>query len=256
MDVSELFWNSSIEDMKKGYIYNEKEEKFTCIICGKTYEKGVIYKEEDNYFEAEKWMKIHIEKDHGSVFNYIINMNKKYTGLTDIQRDFLNYYKNNLSDKEIAGKMGGTKSTIRNHRFKLREREKQAKIFLTLMSIANESVEKNTTSQSTDSLVTVHKSAAMVDDRFVVTEKERETIIKNYFDNSGHLKEFPSKEKRKIIVLNHIINNFQLDRKYTEPEVNRILERIFEDYVSLRRALIEYGFMDRKTDCSLYWVKE
>lgn len=256
MDVSELFWNSSIEDIKKGYIYDEKEERFTCIICGKTYEKGIIYKEEDNYYEAEKWMKLHIEKDHGSTFEYIINMNKRYTGLTDIQKEFLTYYKDNLSDKDMSKKMRGSQSTIRNHRFKLREKEKQAKIFLALMSIIDESLEKKPSYEDKENLVTVHKSAAMVDERFAVTEKERETIIKNYFDNFGHLKEFPSKEKRKIIVLNHILNNFQQDRKYSEQEINRILERIFDDYVSLRRALIEYGFMDRKSDCSLYWVKE
>ncbi|RIJ63707.1 DUF2087 domain-containing protein [Rummeliibacillus sp. POC4] len=28
------------------------------------------------------------------------------------------------------------------------------------------------------------------------------------------------------------------------------------DYVSLRRYLIEYGFMERTDDCSIYWVKE
>lgn len=43
---------------------------------------------------------------------------------------------------------------------------------------------------------------------------------------------------------------------YSEREVNRILKRIYEDYANLRRALIEYGFIDRTNDGSSYWVKE
>jgi len=36
-----------------------------------------------------------------------------------------------------------------------------------------------------------------------------------------------------------------------------ILKRIYEkDYVYLRRALIEYGFMERPADCSVYRVRE
>ncbi|MEG2739993.1 DUF2087 domain-containing protein, partial [Clostridium sp.] len=31
---------------------------------------------------------------------------------------------------------------------------------------------------------------------------------------------------------------------------------IYEDYATIRRALVEYGFMKRSNDCSSYWVKE
>ena len=35
-----------------------------------------------------------------------------------------------------------------------------------------------------------------------------------------------------------------------------ILKRIYEDNATIRRYLIEYGFLDRSKDCSKYWVKE
>ena len=50
--------------------------------------------------------------------------------------------------------------------------------------------------------------------------------------------------------------NFSVGKKYSEKEINRVLKRIYEDYVTIRRALIQYGFLDRSKDCSEYWVKE
>lgn len=253
MQNQELFSNASLKDMKKGYVYLNETEEYICLICGKRYEEGIIYRDEENFYTAKKYMKLHIENDHVSMFHYLINMNKKYTGLTEIQKEFLTYYKNNYSDKEIAEKMGGSQSTIRNHRFKLREKEKQAKIFLVLMELLKEDKIKE---DKIEDLVSVHKAASMVDERYATTEKEKNKIINTYFDETGHLKEYPSKAKRKIIVLSEIMSNFKEGRKYSEKEVNRILKRIYDDYVSIRRALVEYGFMDRKNDCSEYWVKE
>lgn len=255
MDTSEIFWNSSIEDIKRGYVYDEKKDVYICIICGECFEKGIIYKDGDNFYEAEKYMKLHIIKKHGSVFDYLINMNKVYTGLTDIQSEYLDYYKNNLSDKEISKKMGGSQSTIRNYRFKLREKEKQAKVFLAIMDIVKNEKE-NFKEDKREELVTVHKTANMTDERFAMTESEEDKIIKNYFDKEGHLKDFPSKEKKKIAVLRYILKNFKVGEKYNEKQVNLVLKRMYDDYVSIRRALIEYGFMDRKDDCSQYWVKD
>lgn len=107
-----------------------------------------------------------------------------------------------------------------------------------------------------EDLITVHKTANMTDERFAITESEEDKIVKNCFDKTGHLKEFPTKEKKKIAVLRHISLNFKSGEKYNEKQVNLVLKRIYDDYVSIRRALIVYGFMDRKNDCSEYWVKE
>ena len=43
-------------------------------------------------------------------------------------------------------------------------------------------------------------------------------------------------------------------KKYTEKELNTILVESFDDYVTIRRYLIEYGFLDRKKDGSRYWI--
>lgn len=77
-----------------------------------------------------------------------------------------------------------------------------------------------------------------------------------YFTNENPLilREFPSKQKKKYIVLKIIVNYIK-DRKYTEKEISELLKTIYPDFVTLRRALIDYGFMGRTKDGSKYWVK-
>jgi len=219
-NISDIFWSSSIEDMKKGYIYDENKEEFTCLICGERFIKGIIYPKDNLLMDAEKAVKVHISEKHGSVFNYLVNLNKKYTGFTDIQKEILTYFYEGLSDKEIVEKQGGgSTSTIRNHRFKLREKEKQSRIFLALMELL-EGGEKE--KESSDKLINIHREATMVDDRYVITEAEREKVLKNYIKD-GKVTAFPSKEKKKIIILQYIIKRFEANKKYSEKEVNEII---------------------------------
>lgn len=252
MDSDELFWNASIQDIKNGYVH--KGEHFVCLICGESFEDGVIYHEDERFFEAEKYVKMHIAAKHQSAFQYLINLDKKYTGLSDIQKEYLMNAYEQHSDREIASTMGCSESAIRNQRFKLREKAHQAKVLLALSDL----IEKNekTNRDEKGKLIAVHKSATMVDLRYALTQEESQKILAAYFDDTGHLKEFPAKEKKKIVVLRKIANNFTQDKRYSEIEVNRLLERIYDDYATLRRELIEYGFMDRTKDCSQYWVKE
>ena len=63
----------------------------------------------------------------------------------------------------------------------------------------------------------------------------------------GPLTGLPRKEKRKAALLRHIATSFKKSRKYKEPEVNEILKRFMdEDYVTLRRYLVDYGFLSRE----------
>lgn len=254
MDISQIFWNSSVEDIERGYIYDKKKEIYICLICGKTYDDGIIYKEGEKFYDAKKYMKLHIKNSHNSVFDYLINMSKMYTGITDMQKQFLVLYENGLSDKKIAEKMMTSNSTVRNYRFKLKEKEKQAKVFMAIMNIIDN--KKNKSKSNNDTFMAVNKGATMNDERFLVTDKEEKSIINNYFDKNGHLKEIPSKEKKKIVVLKHISQNFRYGEQYTEVQINRTIKRIHDDYATVRRELVEYGFMDRKDDCSTYWLKE
>ncbi len=253
-NLTEIFWSTSLSDLKKGYLFEPPSGDFICLICGARFAKGRIYDLEGLFYEAEKTAQIHLETAHSSMFDYLLNMDKKYTGLTEHQKSLVSLFYQGLSDKEIAARMDGVSlSTVRNHRFALREKMKQAKAFLAIMEL----LEAKMQTDSNDNFIEIPRSAKMVDERFAITGAENEAIIKRYFTKGpdGPLSEFPAKEKRKVIIIKQLAKRFEPDRKYTEKEVNAILEGAYHDYVTLRRYLIEYGFLDRLPDGSSYWVK-
>lgn len=251
-DVSELFWQASLQEIKQGYTYNETNDEFICLICGKSFANGIIYPDNNQLYEAQKYIKLHITQRHQSIFQVLLNLDKKLTGLTDHQKTILELFYAGCSDNDVAKTLNtGSTSTIRNHRFSLREKQKQAKIFLAIMELLGDKLPKKQT------FIDIPLSAKQVDDRFAITEQENEKILAVYFKQglNGPLESFPLKEKKRVAILRHLIKSFAANKTYTEKEVNAILKPFYHDYVLLRRNLIEYGFMDRVQDGSSYWLK-
>ncbi len=251
MIVSDYFWNASIEELKKGYI--QESDSYICLLCGEKIEKGIIYTHEDVLYEAERYMRIHIEVTHLSVFEYLIGLDKKLTGITDHQNHLLRLFYQGKSDKEVQEETGvGSTSTIRHHRFALKEKERQAKTFLIMMELLKEK------DQYAPAFIAPHKTARMVDDRYNIIEEEQEEIIQKFFPEelNGSLRSFPPKEKQRLVILREVTKKLENERTYDEKELNYILKDIYEDYALIRRYLIEYGLIDRKVDGSRYWLKK
>lgn len=224
--------------------YTQSETDYTCLLCAKAFEKGVIYPHGDLLLEAYRAVEVHIAREHGSVFEYLLNLDKKHTGLSDVQQELMRSFQQGESDRDIAARLGISPSTVRNHRFKLRERERQARIFIALMALLNKQ----------DDFISIHKGATMVDDRYAITLEEEKKILSNYL-REGKLTVFPPKQKRKLIILRYFASRFQPEKTYTEKEINESIKEIYDDYVTIRRYLIEYGFMERNRDCSEYRLK-
>jgi hypothetical protein len=103
----------------------------------------------------------------------------------------------------------------------------------------------------------IHPGATMVDERYMTTNDENQKIIHTYFSslNPLVLKAFPPKQKKKLVILRVIAQAFEPGRRYGSKELNRILKPIYEDHATIRRYLIEYGFMERTADGGEYWLK-
>lgn len=248
MNTLENWLELPIDEIKKGYKDNSRF--YECLICGREVEKGIVYKDRDKLYEASKFMEMHITRVHGSVFEFLLGLDRRVTGLSEHQGRLLRCFYNRVPDQMIKEQLGiGSISTIRNHRFSFKEKERQAKIFMTIMELISEN------ENCPDKYLLPHATATMVDDRYKITPEENDRIQKKYFPDGldARLKTFHIKEKCKLVVLRHIINSFEVNRKYPEKEVNEILKNIYDDYVTIRRYLIEYGFMDREKDCSIYW---
>ncbi|MDF2589587.1 MAG: transcriptional regulator [Anaerocolumna sp.] len=246
MDLSEF----SIDDIKNGYQYDKQKNEYICNSCGAKFYVGEIYKIGERFFDSHTAINIHISTEHGSVYNMLTEKENKYLGLTDNQKRIFDYINKGLTDNEIAKEMELSPSTIRHQKFMFREKAKQAKMYLALYELVMEGKSTN------DTLVQIHDTATMVDDRYITTTEESNQILKNAFLSLEplKLKAFPAKEKKKIIILKKITEQFDKGRRYPEKELNKILKSIFDDYPTIRRYLIEYGFMERTNDCMEYWV--
>lgn len=226
-------------------------------MCGREFQAGEVFPFDGRFFEAARAVGLHIKKDHGNMLNILTSYDKKYTGITENQKALLETFHEGLSDNEIAKKTGVVAATIRHQRFVFRERAKQAKLYLAIYEIVENAVTDKKSHNPNNDLVLVHSGARMVDDRYSVTLAEEAQIISSSFESLEplKLKLFSPKEKKKIVILRKITEQFSKDVKYSEKEINSILKPIYEDYATIRRYLIEYGFMERTKDCKEYWLK-
>ncbi len=246
----------TVDEIKQGYTFND-DDSYICNMCGRTFHNGEVFEFEGRYFEAFKMIKIHIASEHHNMLEILANSDKKYTGITENQKELLNMIYKGMSDTEIAKTTGVAATTIRHQKYVFREKAKQAKLYLAIYELAVKGMDNRTTKKIKEEIVDIHEGAKMIDDRYMTTQSEEEKIIESMFSSLTplKLKVFSSKEKKKIIILKKIVEQFEKDKYYSEKEVNSILKNIYDDFATLRRYLIEYGFMDRTRDCKEYWLK-
>lgn len=67
---------------------------------------------------------------------------------------------------------------------------------------------------------------------------------------------YPRKQSQKKVVLQVIASNFSLNQKYTEKQINEIIQQFWADYVTIRRDLFEFDLISRMDDGSEYWLTE
>ncbi len=239
----------SVEELISGITYEPETGCYCCIHCHARFAEGEVYPLEGRFFEAKKAAEHHLAHAHEDRLEALLNSGSRYLPVTENQQELLSALRRGESDKEIAKQSGVSPSTVRHQRFVLREKAKQARLFLALYTLAMEKKNKE------EELIPVHESAQMVDERFEITEAEQEKYLRNAFESLEPLRLsiFPAKEKKKVAILIRIAEEFERNHTYTEPEVNEILRAIFDDYVTLRRYLIEYGFLQRTNDCRSYW---
>lgn len=80
--------------------------------------------------------------------------------------------------------------------------------------------------------------------------EDRRRILDQALRN-GRLVAWPAKYSRRLVVLDHIAQRFEPGRHYSEREVNVVLAAIDSDTATVRRYLVDAGFLDRADGA--YW---
>ena len=75
-------------------------------------------------------------------------------------------------------------------------------------------------------------------------------VLRTFFKR-GRLMQIPAQLKKRQVILERLVQEFELGRQYSEAEVNHILLDFHEDVAALRRYLVETKLMQRER--GIYW---
>jgi len=82
--------------------------------------------------------------------------------------------------------------------------------------------------------------------------------LSGYTDEHGKFNQFPGKrqKKKQTLMLEFLAQQFEANRKYSEKEVNEILNQhhSFDDPATLRRLMYGSQLLDRTLDGKEYWL--
>jgi hypothetical protein len=67
----------------------------------------------------------------------------------------------------------------------------------------------------------------------------------------GRISAMPAKRSKRLVLLDHVARRIEIGVHYSELEINALLRDLYDDYVTLRRYLVDEGFLDR--DHGEYW---
>ena len=84
-----------------------------------------------------------------------------------------------------------------------------------------------------------------------VSVREPDDPIVRRFLKDGRLVVIPARWSKRRLVLDWLSQHFEPGRIYPEAVVNTVLRTFHPDYASLRRYLVDEGFMERRQ--GFYW---
>ncbi|WP_379126783.1 metalloregulator ArsR/SmtB family transcription factor [Paenibacillus sp. sgz500958] len=152
-----------------------------------------------------------------------------------------------MHGQALAERLSLSQPTVTHHAAKLRE-----------ASLIRERREKNTVYFKLDpEFIRTNAEASL---QFIFSkgaqdmeEKSQEpslqdTVIRNFFSKDGRLRQIPAQYKKKLIVLQYMVEKLESGRVYTEKEINEFIKAYHEDYATIRREFIMHQFMYRENE--------
>ena len=146
-----------------------------------------------------------------------------------------------LHGQAIAGKLGLTPPTISHHLTKLKE-----------IDIVYQRRDKNTiyyhlNERKLDLLAgaITRLGDEEMNTEFQVTDEEKHKVLSNFMDSDGKLKSIPAQLKKRLIILEHILQGLEPGETYSELKINEHIKKYHEDYATIRREFIMHHFMTR-----------
>lgn len=149
-----------------------------------------------------------------------------------------------LNGQFLAEKLSLSQPTVTHHASKLRE-----------ASLIRERRDKNTIyfSLNPEFIEQVHQaSLAFIFGKergeHPMEEKKssvKATVLRNFFVKDGSLRQIPAQYKKKLIVLEYMVEKLEFGKEYSEKEINEFIKQFHADFATIRREFIMHHFMYR-----------
>ncbi|MGW5239143.1 DUF2087 domain-containing protein [Monashia sp. NPDC004114] len=81
--------------------------------------------------------------------------------------------------------------------------------------------------------------------------RDKDSVLRAFVAQDGSLKSIPTKIRKRLVILDHVAQEFEPGERYDETSVNNLLRPYHPDVAALRRYLVEEGFLDRAD--GVYW---
>ena len=85
-------------------------------------------------------------------------------------------------------------------------------------------------------------------------ERDPATHLRHAFVRDGHLTSLPRRPQMLAAACAFLAQRFEPGRRYREAEVNAALAGDGPDHATLRRLLVDHGFLDRAG--GVYWRRD
>lgn len=84
--------------------------------------------------------------------------------------------------------------------------------------------------------------------------KEKNKKLENFLNCNGVITRWPAKLSNRLMCLEYIASKLEEHKTYSENEINHLIKewQCFDDYILVRRELIDYGFLTKKNNDTDY----
>ncbi len=78
-----------------------------------------------------------------------------------------------------------------------------------------------------------------------ISEEEKQKILETFFKD-GKIEQMPSKASKRAVLWEKVASMLDENKEYSEFELTKFLKPIYADFCTLRRDLVDNGFLIRE----------
>lgn len=77
------------------------------------------------------------------------------------------------------------------------------------------------------------------------SEAYKASVLRNFMAEDGSLRQIPAQYKKKLVIMEHLVEQLEMGREYPEKEINEFIKQYHADYATIRREFIIHKYMSQ-----------